>query len=310
MIKKLFNKYLTFIVLPHDEVGAKQKRLSYGVLAIVLLILLVSVVSFFAVVIDYNNKSMDKATFEKLVYENSILKERYRALKKNSTLNKETIMEVLDTMDNLLIVNNLPPTSNVIKEVGIGGLESPLADDNMFIMDPEFKKEIEDIGTMIVSTEKRVELAKKLLMKVSSSNKLNTEMWDNIPTTWPVYGWITSGFGTRISPMTGKREFHPGLDIAQTIGTEIIAPADGVVKYAGTRTGWGKTILVEHEYGIMTRYAHLDSIKVSIYQRVKKGDIIGRVGNTGYSIGPHLHYEIRVYGTPVDPMNYILTRKD
>ncbi len=310
MIKKLFNKYLTFIVLPHDEVGARQKRLSYGVLAIVLLILLVSVVSFFAVVIDYNNKSMDKATFEKLVYENSILKERYRALKKNSTLNKETIMEVLDTMDNLLIVNNLPPTSNVIKEVGIGGLESPLADDNMFIMDPEFKKEIEDIGTMIVSTEKRVELAKKLLMKVSSSNKLNTEMWDNIPTTWPVYGWITSGFGTRISPMTGKREFHPGLDIAQTIGTEIIAPADGVVKYAGTRTGWGKTILVEHEYGIMTRYAHLDSIKVSIYQRVKKGDIIGRVGNTGYSIGPHLHYEIRVYGTPVDPMNYILTRKD
>lgn len=310
MIKKLFNKYLTFIVLPHDEVGARQKRLSYGVLAIVLLILLVSVVSFFAVVIDYNNKSMDKATFEKLVYENSILKERYRALKKNSTLNKETIMEVLDTMDNLLIVNNLPPTSNVIKEAEIGGLESPLADDNMFIMDPEFKKEIEDIGTMIVSTEKRVELAKKLLMKVSSSNKLNTEMWDNIPTTWPVYGWITSGFGTRISPMTGKREFHPGLDIAQTIGTEIIAPADGVVKYAGTRTGWGKTILVEHEYGIMTRYAHLDSIKVSIYQRVKKGDIIGRVGNTGYSIGPHLHYEIRVYGTPVDPMNYILTRKD
>ncbi len=310
MLKKLFNKYFTFIVLPHDEVGARQKQVSYGVLGVALLVVLIAVVGFTAVIIDYNNKSMDKATFEKLVYENTMLKERYRALKKNSAINKETIMEVLENMDNLLIMNNLPPTTGVMKEMGIGGLESPVPDENMFIMDPEFKKEIEDIGAMIVSTEKRVELAKKLLSRISSSKKLNSEMWDNIPTTWPVYGWITSGFGTRISPMTGKREFHPGLDIAQSIGSEIIAPADGVVKYAGTRTGWGKTILVQHKYGIITRYAHLDSIKVSIYQKVKKGDIIGRVGNTGYSIGPHLHYEIRVYGTPVDPMNYILTRKD
>ncbi|HDS02884.1 MAG TPA: M23 family metallopeptidase [Firmicutes bacterium] len=309
-VGKLFNKYMTFIVLPHDEVGAKQKRVSYGTLALVLFFVLLFVGVSLVIIADYGQRKVASDTLNRLVYENTILKEKYSSLKKNTAMVNESIAGILNKMDNLLIMNNLPPTSEVMKEMGIGGSESASPEENLLIMDPGFKRQVQEISTMIVSTEKRVELAKQLLAQISSHKEMNSEMWDNIPTVWPVYGWITSGFGTRISPMTGKQEFHPGLDIAQNIGEEIVAPGDGVVIYAGSRPGWGRTVLIRHEYGIVTRYAHMDSIKVTLYQEIKKGDILGTVGNTGYSIGPHLHYEVRVHGTPVDPMNYILTRKD
>ncbi len=309
-LDKLFNKYMTFIVLPHDEVGAKQKRVSYGALALTLFFILLFVVSALFIFVDYGQRKVASDTLNRLVYENTVLKEKYNTLKKSTAMVNDSIVDILNKMDNLLIMNNLPPTSDVMKEMGIGGVESTSPDESFLIMDPGFKRQVQEISTLIVSTEKRVELAKQLLAKISTNKELNSEMWDNIPTTWPVYGWITSGFGTRISPMTGKQEFHPGLDIAQNIGEEVVAPADGVVVYAGNRTGWGRTVLIRHEYGITTRYAHLDAIRVSLYQEIKKGDIVGTVGNTGWSIGPHLHYEIRVHGTPVDPMNYILTRKD
>ncbi|SDN40954.1 Peptidase family M23 [Desulfonauticus submarinus] len=126
------------------------------------------------------------------------------------------------------------------------------------------------------------------------------------PSIWPTQGWISSGFGYRISPFTGQREFHKGLDISGPVGTPIIAPADGVVVFYGVNGGYGLSLLIDHGNGITTRYAHLQKAVVKKGERVKRGEIIAYMGNSGRSTGPHLHYEVRINGVPVNPLHYIL----
>jgi murein DD-endopeptidase MepM/ murein hydrolase activator NlpD len=126
------------------------------------------------------------------------------------------------------------------------------------------------------------------------------------PSIWPVKGWLTSTFGYRSSPFTGRRELHKGLDIATRSGTPIIAPADGLVVFAGREGGFGNMVIIDHGYGITTRYGHCSSLETKLGQKIKRGDVVARVGNTGRSTGPHVHYEVAVNGVSVNPSRYIL----
>lgn len=126
------------------------------------------------------------------------------------------------------------------------------------------------------------------------------------PAITPVKGILTSGFGYRSDPVTHGRGDHQGVDIAAAPGQPVRASADGIVMRAGTIGGLGRAIYLAHGYGITTRYGHLSKVEVRPGQRVKRGDIIGRVGNTGRSTGYHLHYEVRQDGQPVNPLVYIL----
>ena len=126
------------------------------------------------------------------------------------------------------------------------------------------------------------------------------------PSISPTRGWMTSDFGYRTSPFTGMREFHRGVDIAARSGTPVVAPAEAQVRYVGDHRTLGKTMILRHGYGIESIYGHLYEISVKSGQRVKRGEAIGAIGNTGRSTGPHLHYQIQVNGVPVDPRNYIL----
>jgi len=126
------------------------------------------------------------------------------------------------------------------------------------------------------------------------------------PAIQPTTGWLSSGFGYRISPFTGLKEFHQGIDIATRMGTAIIAPADGTVTFTGTKGGLGKCMVIKHGYGMVTRYGHLKKYLVKRGTRVKRGDKIALVGNTGRSTAPHLHYEVHLNGIPVNPVKYIL----
>ena len=126
------------------------------------------------------------------------------------------------------------------------------------------------------------------------------------PSIRPTEGWISSSFGYRKSPFTGKREMHKGLDIANHKGTPILATADGVVTCSRRKGLLGKTVVIDHGHGFVTRYAHLSKMLVKKGQTVKRGDIIAHMGNTGKSTGPHLHYEVRLNGVQVNPQKYIL----
>jgi murein DD-endopeptidase MepM/ murein hydrolase activator NlpD len=126
------------------------------------------------------------------------------------------------------------------------------------------------------------------------------------PSIWPVRGWVTSSFGHRKSPFTGRRQFHAGLDISTRAGTPIIAPAEGVVTFVGREGGYGKMVVLNHGHGLVTRYGHLKAFKVKKGDRVKRGDALGLVGSSGRSSGPHLHYEVLMAGLPTNPRYYIL----
>jgi murein DD-endopeptidase MepM/ murein hydrolase activator NlpD len=126
-----------------------------------------------------------------------------------------------------------------------------------------------------------------------------------VPTLWPVEGQITGSFGERIDPFNGEGAFHSGVDISAPVGSPVIAPADGVVTYADFLGGYGRAVMIDHGRGISTRYGHLASFAVAPGEYVHRGDTIGYVGLSGRSTGPHLHYEIRINDTPVNPYNYL-----
>lgn len=126
------------------------------------------------------------------------------------------------------------------------------------------------------------------------------------PSIWPVKGFLTSSFGWRRAPLSGATRLHQGLDISTAIGTPVRAPARGAVTFAGWDGAYGICITIDHGGGISTRYAHLSKSAVKAGDYVQRGDVIGAVGNTGRSTGPHLHYEVRLRDVPVNPMRYIL----
>lgn len=125
------------------------------------------------------------------------------------------------------------------------------------------------------------------------------------PTLWPVQGRITGSFGERIDPFSGEGAFHRGVDISSDIGTRIISPADGVVRFANFMNGYGRAVMIDHGNGITTLYGHLSGFAVSPGQMVHRGDTLGYVGQSGRATGPHLHYEVRIFDTPVNPQKYL-----
>ncbi len=128
---------------------------------------------------------------------------------------------------------------------------------------------------------------------------------NSAPNLWPVEGQITGSFGERIDPFNGEGAFHSGVDISAVVGSPVIAPADGQVTFADFMGGYGRAVVVDHGHGITTRYGHLSSYAVAAGQYVHRGDTIGYVGLSGRSTGPHLHYEVRINETPVNPYKYL-----
>jgi murein DD-endopeptidase MepM/ murein hydrolase activator NlpD len=125
------------------------------------------------------------------------------------------------------------------------------------------------------------------------------------PSIWPVAGWLTSSFGTRTDPFTGDADFHPGLDISADYGQRVLATGDAVVATAGPNGSYGNMVVLDHQFGIVTKYGHLSRIAVTEGQQVRRGDVIGYVGSTGRSTAAHLHYEIWMNGKLTNPMTLL-----
>lgn len=163
----------------------------------------------------------------------------------------------------------------------------------------QLKSDVERLQSEAVSSETSLSELERLL----GSKK---EMLVHTPSVWPAMGWVTSGFGFRTNPFTGLTQMHEGIDIANRKGADVYVPANGIVSDVGNDWGHGKILVVSHGFGMTTRYSHLDKIIVKVGQRVKRGEKVAEVGMTGKTTGPHLHYEVRLNGIPVNPMRYIL----
>lgn len=169
------------------------------------------------------------------------------------------------------------------------------------------KRQISDIKIGLNWLNQGTKFESQILEELSAVAQKKAAQWASTPSIWPVSGRITSRFGPRISPFTGKKRLHAGVDVGAPTGTEVRSPASGKIVVAAYDSKMGKFIRIDHGFGIETTYGHLSKIHVKYGDRVHRGDLIGLVGSTGkFSTGPHLHYQVAVNDKVVDPLHYIL----
>lgn len=203
-------------------------------------------------------------------------------------------------------VTRLPSSQFMVREPQIG--ERFLLDDNSGEL-ASTEDNVRDFATLSVRIDRAVkksQLREQGIIQLWDSLSERQSLLGATPSVKPTRGWMTSRFGYRVDPITGRSEMHAGLDFAAPSGTPVYAPADGVVSYVGYDPGYGKLVSIDHGYGVITRYGHNSRVFVEQGQKVKRWDVISAVGSTGKSTGAHVHYEVRVHGLPVDPTNYIL----
>jgi murein DD-endopeptidase MepM/ murein hydrolase activator NlpD len=178
------------------------------------------------------------------------------------------------------------PTANAALALVTPGLNSP---ENTFGLLKDLLTGIEDrLQTVRGDVDKRNQLAAAT------------------PSIWPTHGWLSSRMGNRADPFTGEKDFHPGLDISAEKGDPVYATADGKVVNASAAGNYGNLVILEHGYGLETRYGHLSAFKVKQGQSVKRGDLLGLVGSTGRATSSHLHYEVRANGRILNPLQLLL----
>jgi len=225
---------------------------------------------------------------------------------------RKLAMELKDTEDSMIrlqIVDNrirkLAHLDAGSKALALGGPEEFVIRKRMKGLRENTQRLIMDFKRDLFRVRRSAEVQEESFHILEEFLRSREALLAHTPLGYPIRGWITSPFGYRRSPFTGRREFHEGIDIAAPVGAPIRVPADGVVVFAGRNGGYGKVVVVDHGYGFSTRYGHCSRILVRVGERVKRGQVIARVGNTGRSTAPHLHYEVRVGKVAVNPYYYL-----
>ena len=163
-------------------------------------------------------------------------------------------------------------------------------------------RQLDELAKAIgVGAEIQTHSLEELMIQLEDKHSRLTSM----PSIWPTRGWLTSRFGPRISPFTGRRQHHAGIDIASATGADIVAPAAGRVVFVGRKGPLGNTVVVEHGFGVRTLFGHAEKIHVKIGQELKRGELLASVGSTRRSTGPHVHYVVEVNGKARNPLDYI-----
>jgi murein DD-endopeptidase MepM/ murein hydrolase activator NlpD len=299
-------EYFTFMFLPGPNQRVRTLSISKSVVKSVFLSLFAVLIVSFYLIYEYNDVK-DK------VWELRSMREelmQQKAQVQNFALNlldyKRQMFLLRDLDTKLRRAVRLGPRDHKAQQVlGIGGPDE-FGLQNLASMgekkQEEALKEMRQELTQLRGAASRQEASLQMLIEYFEDKR---SLSASTPSVWPVRGWVTSPFGNRMSPFSGILKFHEGIDIAAQTGTPVMAPADGVVIKAGFGTGYGNRVEISHGYGIRTLFAHNSRINVKAGQRVKRGDVVAFVGDSGSSTGPHLHYEVRVNGLPVNPVRYL-----
>lgn len=305
-------KKLTFIVLSGG--GSQVRQLSTNRLALVALALcfLVAIAGFGLLTKDYlslkSTVSLQASLQSKLENRDAEIefqKKQIASFAEEINLLKNRIIALNDFEKKIRIIANLEVPKDDGNVFGVGG---SLPED----LDPTEQMR-RDKATLLRDMHHQMEqLDTASVQQAEGFDALLDSLEDqknllaSTPSIRPTTGWVSSSFGYRRSPFTGRKEFHPALDIANREGTPIVAPADGIVRFTGKKGLLGRLVVIDHGHGMVTRYGHLSEPLVKKGEKVKRGDVVAKMGNTGRSTGPHVHYEIRLNGVPVNPSNYII----
>ncbi len=329
-------KNYTFIVTSDQKSQSMKFVLpaswvKFGIIAATILVLLGS-----AAIVDYTGLLIQSIENKRLKAENAFLKSQFDTVESKMQDLEKDLSRITTYASKLKLITGpsdgessvrlamgpFPQNGQSIEEMN-EDIDSRGPASNLGVYDKEFLQEpplevksgeifsnssrnYATIAVRVDKLKKESNLREQDMIVLLESLSSRLSLLQATPSLNPTNGWFTSKFGYRRSPFTGRLVMHAGLDIAANPGTPVLAPADGIVSFSGFDGGYGKLISIDHGRGIVTRYGHLSKIYTQIGQKIKRGDMIGAVGNTGRSTGPHLHYEVRMNGIPVNPTNYIL----
>lgn len=285
--------YYTLLIIPQEKSSIKKFKISTNFLRIACAAVVLSFLSVLYIsyeVVQVRSKAGELAELKQL---------------SDKVGDLERAMVDLRQFDKKIrIMTNLEKDHGKDQILGIGGPSSEEGYTGTGTEDVE-KVLIEEIHKNLDSLLDEAVSRKSSLKELVEFLEKQKSVLASTPSIWPVVGWVTSEFGYRVSPFTGKREFHRGIDIAAKLGDEIVASADGVVSSVSKDRYLGNTVKINHGNGITSCYGHMLKADIKARQKVKRGDVIGYVGNSGRSTGPHLHYGLLVKNVYVNPRKYI-----
>jgi murein DD-endopeptidase MepM/ murein hydrolase activator NlpD len=289
--------------------NVKQVTCSVFPLLLSILIVISGLAAIVINIPDFLKMKTQMPHFSRLKQENVEQKQELVALIGRINVMSERLNDLQELDQKLKVMVDLEEDGIDAQMLGVGGSEPDLLITDY--LETAGHKEL--VRKMYMSLEK---IEQKIDIGIKDKDDLHKYFSEqqeqfaaSTPSAWPVRGWLTSRFGYRVSPFTGRREFHKGIDISARINTPVTAPADGTISSVRRDRFSGRVVGINHSYGLDTIYAHLQKILVKEGQVVKRGDVIALVGNTGRSTGPHLHYEVRLNGLPVDPLRFTPEQK-
>jgi murein DD-endopeptidase MepM/ murein hydrolase activator NlpD len=294
----------TIVVVPQGSSATKIIEVSQTALKLVGS--LVVAVTMLVLVLGYATvrRSLNLARADRLERENTLLASDLDQLHGRMTTLNETVAALEQQDTKLRLLANLEPIDAQVYAAGIGG-PRPAA-----LSREEPSELLGRAGLVRVNLNaliRRANLLTSSFKEAGDSLALHADRLAATPSIMPTTGWLSSAFSRmREHPILHGARPHEGIDVTAPMGAPIEAPAAGTVIQTGWEAGYGNTVTIDHGYGIVTKFAHASRILVKVGDRVKRGELIAQVGNTGLSTGPHLHYEVRVNGRPVDPRRYIL----
>ena len=302
---------VTIVIFPGSLSAPKKLRLPKRLVKFSILVSFVVLIGFlgssFYFIQQYLKLQGSEAELVKLRRESKIRKiqvEKFTQQVKNF----ETEMVRLERFEKKLRViwalENSPVS--IEKNWGVGGPYGLSTNSFTTAMGRGAANMVERLSNGLDHLGKQAKIQSISFQELDNFFKNQKSLLSSTPSIWPIRGWVTSGFGFRKSPFTGLREKHEGWDIAARNGSPVRTTADGVVVVEGREYGYGNLVEIDHGYGRVTRYGHNSKNLVKVGDRVKRGQVIALVGNTGRSTGPHLHYEVLLNGVPANPKNYIL----
>jgi murein DD-endopeptidase MepM/ murein hydrolase activator NlpD len=289
------NEFYTLIVVPHAKARFRKFQVSVRLTRWVLWAFCGLAVALAGILTHYTWITVEVAELRHLRAENLALATKARAYEQNASQLQAKVLTLQNMVTKLGMMAGVEQS---LPEAGVGGVGG--------LSNVETTVPSLDIASTLRSMDNKVGTLTQKSSRLETIFESQREMLASTPSVWPVRGYLSAAFGNRIDPFTGQPDFHPGLDISTPRGTRVLAPADGVVVFCGQKSGYGNAIVIDHGYGVVTRYGHLDGFEARPGQRVRRGDVIGFVGSTGRSTAPHLHYEVWVNDQARNPIQYIL----
>ncbi|HEU5357607.1 MAG TPA: M23 family metallopeptidase [Gemmatimonadales bacterium] len=242
-----------------------------------------------------------------LARENQLLAEQIGQLQGRMAGLHDTLQTIAERDVRVRLLANLDPIDPQVAEAGVGGPAPDAPTDSELAVSGVLGRRATDVRVDLDALIRRANLLAWSFNTAAESLSAHSTRLAALPSIMPTRGWLSSAFSQmREHPILHINRPHEGIDVAAPMGAPIEAPAGGVVTSAQWETGYGNVVVIDHGYGIVTKFAHCSKLLVRAGQRVRRGDKVALVGNTGLATGPHLHYEVHVNGKPVDPLRYVL----